>query len=109
MERRRYERVNFFCRVGLTTLPGAPVREGRSTDISLGGVGLTTGGQFAVGQPVTVTFYLRDPRQGEVQDQVPGRVVNLKADMDGNRLGVEFLEPLDERRHPLLVRKVLSL
>jgi c-di-GMP-binding flagellar brake protein YcgR len=109
VDRRRYERVNFFCRVSLATSPGAPAREAQSTDISLGGVGLTTTGQYALGQVLTVTFHVRDARRGEVQERVAGRVVNLKADLDGNRLGVEFLEPLDERRYPLLTRKVMSL
>ena len=109
MERRSYERVGFLCRVAVAVRPEAAPIEARSIDLSLGGVGLATSAALPVGQTVVLTFFLKGARQEEVRDQVQGRVVNLKADLDCNRVGVEFLEPLHESRHPALVRKLLAL
>jgi len=109
MERRSYERVGFHCRVAVAVRPGAVPIEARSMDLSLGGAGIATAAPLEVGQTVVLTFILRDGRQQEVRDQVQGRVVNLKADLDCNRVGVEFLEPLHESKHPALVGKLLAL
>jgi c-di-GMP-binding flagellar brake protein YcgR len=109
MERRSYERVGFLCRVALAVRPGAPPLEARSVDLSMGGAGIVTSAALQVGQTVGLTFFLKDARQQEVRDQVQGRVVNLKADLDCNRVGVEFLEPLHESKNPALVRKLLAL
>lgn len=109
MDRRRYERASFFCRLSLAPDGAGPMFEAHSTDISLGGVGLVTSGQLSLGQLVAVTFHLADSRQPGPPNAVTGRVVNVRADMDGNRIGVEFLAPLDEKRFPALVRRISSL
>lgn len=109
MDQRRYERVEFLCRVALAVLPGGSPSEGRATDLSLGGAGILTPCSFQAGQTVAITFFLRDRAQKEVKSQVVGRVVNLRADVDVNRVGVEFLEPLDEKKHPALVKRLMEL
>ena len=109
IDRRRYERVPFFCQVGLAAGPAGRQEYGRSIDLSQGGVGVMTPASFAKGQLVTVTFFLRDGRQQEVRNQMVGRIVSLQADMDANRVGVEFLQPLDKAVCPELMRKLVTL
>ena len=109
MDKRRYERVGFLCRVVLAALPNGPHSEGRATDLSLGGAGILTPCTLRRGRPSAVTFFLRDRSQKEVKSQVVGRVVNLRADVDVNRIGVEFLEPLNEVKHPTLVKRLLEV
>jgi c-di-GMP-binding flagellar brake protein YcgR len=109
MIHRRYERTGFLCRVDLATGPNSPRIPGQSIDISLGGVGIMTQAAFEAGQMLTITFFLKNAAQKEVRNQAVGRVVNLKADVDANRLGVEFLEPLQESKQPELVRRLLRI
>ena len=109
MNRRRYERVPFFCKATLTVLPhGRPVVS-RSIDISLGGAGIVTSGRIELGQQVALAFYLRNNRQQEAVEEVVGRIVHLRAEEDGNVVGVEFLQPLEESSTPLLTRKMLNV
>ncbi len=106
IDRRRYERVQFLCEVELTALSnGSPV-QARSLDISLGGVGLITQTSFEPGQIIALAFHLKDTRGREVVEKVVGKVVHLRADADGNRVGVEFLEPLHDSTQPRLMAKL---
>ncbi len=107
MERRRYERVVFLCKAAVALSGGAAV-PAQTLDISAGGVGLITRAAFPAGTLVVVSFYLKDVRDGEVVEQTLGRVVNLRADLDGNSLGVEFLEPLDRVKHRRLLGRLLA-
>ena len=107
-ELRQYERVGFLCKLELSEMPGGAPQAARSVDLSFGGVGFVTQSPFSVGQLVTVTFYFKDVSQNEVRDQVVGRIVHFAADVDANRVGVEFLCPLAEAEHPLLAGKLLS-
>jgi hypothetical protein len=109
MDRRRYERVPFHCRVTLTPAPQGRAVAGQAIDISLAGAGIMTPATFQTGQVVTVGFLLRDRRQREVVNEVVGRVVNFKADHDANRVGIEFLTLLSEGQQPELARRVLTL
>lgn len=108
VERRRYERVNLFCRVTVSSSDGGRTVEGNTLDISLGGVGVITVASYAVGDNVAVTFHLSDERGRESPCRVFGRVASLRADTEANRIGIEFLEPLREAAQPLLVRKILK-
>jgi hypothetical protein len=58
---------------------------------------------------VVVAFRLTDPRLGVVEERVTGRVANLVADDDANRVGVEFSEPLHPSTYPALSRAVARL
>src|SRR5262249_39494719 len=100
MQRRRYERVPFFADVTLRALPNGPSVPARTLDLSLGGVGLVTGAAFTPGQSVSVIFDLVDAAKRSTKFEVVGRVVNLNADLDANRLGVEFVEPLSAANTP---------
>lgn len=108
IERRRYGRVGFLCQVELSAFPDGPMLEGSSLDLSLGGVGVVTASALSVGQVVAVTFHLREDGL-DVQEKVIGRVANLKADVDANRIGLEFLEPLRETAQPVLVRRLVRV
>jgi c-di-GMP-binding flagellar brake protein YcgR len=108
IERRRYERVNFFCEVTLCVLGGTPVVS-RSVDISLGGVGIATQARVEPGQPVMLTFHLQNAQQQEIVEEILGTVVHLRAESDGNILGVEFLQPLDLSRNRELLRRVMAI
>jgi hypothetical protein len=109
VELRRYERVGFLGKLELTATPGGLPQPARSLDLSLGGVGAITQSVFTVGEIVSVTFFLKDTVNCEAKDHVAGRVVHLAANVDANTIGIQFLSPLSEAEHPLLVRKLLSL
>ncbi len=112
-ERRSYIRVPFLHPITIALSPDGRATEASSIDISLGGVGLSSRGSFQKGQVVVLTFRVKDPKLGFVSERVSGRVVNFVADFDGNRLGVEFLEPLRAETHPAAParcrRKALNL
>jgi hypothetical protein len=58
---------------------------------------------------VDVIFRLQDGAKGVVEERIPGRVVSLAADDGGNRIGIEFVEPLHAERYPVLSRIVAQL
>jgi c-di-GMP-binding flagellar brake protein YcgR len=109
IERRRYERVPFLCEVTVTTLPGGTPVRARSLDISLGGLGLISPIAIEAGHLVELSFLVKDAARKEVREHVAGRVVNLRADIDGNRIGIEFFEPLSQAKNPVLVGKLLNI
>ena len=97
LERRRYERVAFFCPVHLTVEPDGPTIASQSFDISLGGVGLMTPISLERGQAVNVCFHLRNGSKETIDSTIAGHVAYTKADEDGVRLGIEFLSPIQSR------------
>jgi c-di-GMP-binding flagellar brake protein YcgR len=109
MERRRYERAPFFADVTLRALPNGPSAAARTLDLSLGGVGLVSGAAFTPGQLVNVVFYLVDAAKRSVKVEVVGRVVNLNAETDANRIGVEFVDPLSASKTPELVNRLQKI
>lgn len=109
MQRRRYERVAFFSQLDLTVLPDGPTLPGSSFDISIGGVGVTTEVMLERGQAVRVRFHLYNGSNGRIDEDVLGRVAYARADEDGDRLGIEFLETIRESSQPVLARKLDNL
>jgi len=109
IEQRRYERVAFFCPLRLTVLPDGPTVPANSFDISLGGVGLATGASLPQGQSVSVRFQLKNAAGKPVEEIALGRVAYVRADEDGNRVGIEFLEPIRDSAQPELSRKLNNL
>lgn len=107
--RRRYERVAWFCSLQLTVLPNGPAMSAESFDISLGGVGAATEVMIERGQAVRVRFHIRNGSKESVDEDVLGRVAYCRADEDGNRVGIEFLEPIQESAQPALARKLNSM
>ena len=105
---RRYERAAFFCPIKLTLLPDGPAVKASSFDISLAGVGLMAPLFIERGKNVRLDFHLKKENE-YVEETVLGRVAYSRADENGNRLGVEFLEPLKETSQPELVKKLNSL
>lgn len=108
-ERRRYERVEWYCPLQLTALPDGPVIEGESFDVSLGGVGVATNVMLQRGQAVKILFHIHNGAKPSVDEEVLGRVAYSRADEDGNRLGIEFLEPIRESAFPALAKKLNDL
>jgi c-di-GMP-binding flagellar brake protein YcgR len=108
-DRRAFVRVPYLKPVIVTVPPDRRKIEASSLNISLGGVGLACQASFRKGQVLVVTFRLSDPKRGVVEESVTGRVMNLVADSDGNRVGVEFVEPLQHSTFPALVRAVERL
>jgi c-di-GMP-binding flagellar brake protein YcgR len=108
-ERRRYERVNWYHPLKVTVLPDGPSVQASSFDISLGGVGVTVPVMLERGQPVCVRFHFATESPGGIDEDVLGRVAYANADEDGNRIGVEFLEPIRENTKPMLAKKLSSL
>jgi len=107
LSRRRYERVPFFCPLQLTALKGGAVIQGSALDISLGGVGLTSLAALPRGEPVAVRFLFTHEKNG-IYEEVLGKVAYTKSDEDGNRIGIEFLEPLQEAAYPMLTRRLMQ-
>jgi c-di-GMP-binding flagellar brake protein YcgR len=105
-ERRRYERVDFFCRLEVMLYPQGTAVEGHSLDLSLGGMRLITGNRLAVGQTIEVCFLLRE-RSSDVRERALGKVVRVEFDVGDQVAGVEFLDPLREQSHPRLIRGLL--
>jgi hypothetical protein len=108
-ERRRYGRVAFYCPLQLSVLPDGPEVPGFSCDISIGGIGLTANVTLPRGQVVRVSFRLKDGASHETTESVLGRVAHSKADEDGDRIGIEFLEPIRDSSQPLLVQTINNL
>jgi hypothetical protein len=106
---RVYQRVPFLRPITVVPMPGTRTVEARSLDISIGGVGLTCPVSLTRGQEVELAFPLDDPQLGKCIERIRGRVVNFVADLDGNLVGVEFLEPLQASRNPALTRAVARL
>jgi c-di-GMP-binding flagellar brake protein YcgR len=106
IERRRYERVPFFVDVVLRTAESGRLLQARTIDFSLGGVTLTTSAALVPGEDVTMIFAIPNAGSQETTEIV-GRVVGFSADVDANRVGVEFLEPLSASRSPELVSRLL--
>lgn len=104
--RRRYERVAFFCPVELHVLPAGPVVPGRTFDISIGGVGVTSQIMLERGQTLRIRFRFRDASNVAVDEDVMGQVAYCRADEDGDRIGIEFLETVDEAAHPMLAYRL---
>ena len=109
MNRRRFERVEFFSEACLTVLPQGPTSIVRTFDLSLGGVGLVTQAGLQRGQFVAIAFRVKPTAGRAFGKRIIGKVVHLVADADANRVGIEFSEPLSERDHPELVKKLMSL
>lgn len=99
-------RVPFLHPVTVAASPGGRPVEARALAISPRGVGLTCAASFGTGQAVTITFRVKDPRRGVVEERVAGRVVNFRADVDANRVGVVFLEPPRAESRPAMTRAV---
>jgi c-di-GMP-binding flagellar brake protein YcgR len=108
-EKRRYQRVPFFCPLRLIVDPSETPMAASSFDISLGGVGLYTTTALNRGQMVRVQFLLRDRQGIIVEEEVQGRVAYCMADESGNRMGIEFSETLRESAQPALTQRVNQL
>ena len=54
-------------------------------------------------------IYLRSGPENTIIEDVAGRVAYCLADEDGNRIGIEFLEPIRLATHPVLAEKINSL
>jgi len=108
-EQRRYQRVNFFCPLHLTALQSGITVPGRCFDISIGGVGMTTGISLERGQMVRVRFHLHSDAGKVLDEDILGRVAYCQSQEDDNRLGVEFLETVRESTQPALTRAINHL
>jgi hypothetical protein len=107
--RRRYERVAFFCPLRLSALHDGPAVPGYSFDISFGGVGLTANITLERGEIVHICFLLKHGLNEETAEGLTGRVAYSCADEDGNRIGIEFLEPIQKSVQPVLTRTINNL
>ena len=82
---------------------------GSSLDISIGGVGLTAPNAPERGALVRVRFQLHTESNGDVAEDVLGKIAYSSADENGTRIGIEFLEPVQESTHPHLTRRLNKL
>jgi c-di-GMP-binding flagellar brake protein YcgR len=103
-ERRRYQRVAYFCPLRLTVLPGGQTVSCNSFDISRGGVGLVTNVHLERGQSVLIHFQVHNKRHEAVEADVQGKVAYTRSDEGGNVIGIEFLEDVRESTQPVLAQ-----
>jgi hypothetical protein len=101
--------VSFFCRLTITPMSGGAPFEAECVDISLGGAGIASRKFVAVGQFLTVAFHVKTAAQQAVVEPVFGKVARVVSDIDGHHLGIDFAEPLQAARNPVLCRKVEKL
>jgi c-di-GMP-binding flagellar brake protein YcgR len=89
----------------------APAVEGRTMDISLGGVGLSCPVSPAIrlGESIAVIFRLVQPHSDPVEERLLGRVAWARAEVDYCLIGVEFLEPVHPVSHPAVTRLIERL
>jgi hypothetical protein len=105
-ELRVYQRAPYFGRVVVATHAETPAVEGRTFDLSIGGVGLAcpTALNPAPGQSITVTFLLAGQYTGSCRERVEGRVVWVRTEPGCCLLGVEFVKLIHPGAHPALSR-----
>jgi hypothetical protein len=109
VEQRRYERKPYFCPVHVLALEEGKTVQGRTFDISIGGVGVATDISFKRGQTVTVCFHLPSGASEPIYEDVIGRVAYCQADEGGNRIGVEFFAPIRASIQPALTDRINNL
>jgi hypothetical protein len=108
-EQRRYERVAFFCPMHITMMRDGAVVPAQSFDISIKGVGLTAQIELEWGDAIHACFHLKDEANQEIDEDAMGRVAYCLSDEDGNRIGIEFFEAVQESKQPVLTRKINKL
>ena len=86
----------------VSPLPDGARIEANVTMLGRGGLELFAPRSIEEGQGVSVELHLHAGRGDEGVERVLGTVVWLKVDMDGNSIGVKFVEPLTLKSHPLL-------
>lgn len=106
---RRYERVAFYCGLQVTVLPNGPTIAARSFDLSVGGVGIAADILLNRGQAVRVRFHLHNGSKEWTDEDILGRVAYASADEDGNCIGIEFLEMIQESTKPALAHTLKRL
>ena len=107
--RRRYERVQFYCDIAMTPLPEGQTVPAYSFDLSLGGVGVMADVALPRGHLVRLDFHLKDRQQNSITETILGNIAYSKADEDGNRLGIEFLEPIHQTAAAELTRRLQEI
>jgi hypothetical protein len=100
--RRKYERVTAIIPAEVTSLDSGLRVEANVTMLGRGGLELFAPRAIDEGGNVAVELHLFAGRADEGVERVLGTVVWLKVDMDGNAIGVKFVEPLTPKSHPLL-------
>lgn len=108
-EKRRYERLAFFCPVCLDVLSDGPAVSAYSYDISIGGVGVIADITLERGTHVRVRFQLRNDLSEIVEEEVLGRIAHTRADENGNHVGIEFLTIVQESSQPALSKQINKL
>ncbi len=78
--------------------------EANVTMLGRGGLELFAPRAIEEGRNVAVELHLYAGRADDGVERVLGTVVWLKVDIDGNAIGVKFVEPLTPKSHPLLSR-----
>jgi hypothetical protein len=88
----------------ITSLEDGARFEANVTMLGRGGLELFAPRAIEEGHSVSITLHLYAGRAEEGIERVVGVVVWLKVDMDGNAIGVKFVQPLTPQRHPLLTQ-----
>jgi c-di-GMP-binding flagellar brake protein YcgR len=98
-DRRRYERVPFLTRAELFVMPDGPAFAADVTDLSVGGLGVLSPRAVEQGARVKVEVAIPD---GGGTEAIVAKVVHQRITVEGNFLGIEFMELLSKSYNPLL-------
>jgi hypothetical protein len=89
LQPRADERVTHLRETAFQVVPGGISGRGHTIDLSSRGVRIFTTRSLAVGDEIDLTWDDRTP-----PISVPGRVVHIKVDLDGDSAGIVFHRPL---------------
>jgi c-di-GMP-binding flagellar brake protein YcgR len=98
-DRRRYERVPFLTRAELLVMPDGPGFAADITDLSVGGLGLLSPRAVERGARLRVEVSLPD---GSGSETIVAKLVHQRITVEGNFLGLEFMELLNKSYNPLI-------
>ena len=101
-QRRKYERFNFLASALVISDFGKSRFQAYVTSLGRGGLGLFTEGFVEVGKQVELELTWRDKNHRTCTDKVKGTIVTSQVGIDGNTLGVQFMELLGVKNRKLL-------
>ncbi len=94
---RRYERVPFIRDARMSD--GSAKFAVTTTDLSEGGCGIFSSRPLTIGDAVTIEITTNDAGSHEPVSAV---VRFVRAEIEGNRIGLEFASPIRRETHPTL-------
>ena len=101
-KQRKYERVRFLASAAVFC-PATKIRfPAHVTSLGRGGLGLFSEGFLEVGQQVELELSWTTPEGRAFKDRVKGTIAVSQVGVEGNTMGVQFVELLGQKNAALL-------